>query len=417
MDVVRKKNPKTKFLRRAIYVSVAVIAVTAVTVGLARLKPANRSVSRGSLLIASVERGTMQREVRGSGTLVPESVRVITATSDGVVERLLAERGGIVRADTILVELVNPELQNAVQEAEWQLRSAEAELARLKVEAQSAVLERQASVARIKSEYQQAKLQADRNAELARSGLVSDVNNRLSAVTAEELENRYKIEEQRLAMSRQAATAQVAARDAEVSQLRAGLALRRSQAEGLRVRAGIDGVLQQLPVEVGQRVTTGAPIARVAEPTRLKAELRVAETQAKDVSVGQKVDLDTHNGVVAGHVVRIDPAVQEGTVLVDVAFDAPLPPGARPDLSVDGVVQIERLENAVYVRRPVGVQIPGEATLFRLEDGDRAASRVRVRLGRASVTTVEVVEGLAPGDRVIVSDTSALDGAERIEIQ
>ena len=417
MDVPRPKATRSRRIRMIAFALAGVALATVITVALARLKPADPTVDSDMVWRGKVERGPMLREVRGTGTLVPEEVRWIPAATDGQVERLLAQPGSVVQADTVLVEMSNPELLLAAQDAEFRLQASRSELARLRVQLKSEILAQEAEAARIQSEYQQAKLRADTDEELGRKGLIAPLNQKLSAVTAEELANRNRIQQERVAFARQSMESQLAAQQSGIDQMQAQLDLRRSQVAGLRVRAGIAGVLQQVPVEVGQRVAAGTILARVAEPGRLKAEIRIPETQAKDLAVGQRAAVDTRNGIVAGTVIRVDPGATQGTVQVDVGFTEPLPQGARPDLNVDGTIEIERIENTVFVNRPVNAQPLGKAGLFKVVDGGTAAVRVQVELGRSSVNTIEVVSGLEPGDEIILSDMSAWDSVDRVSLK
>lgn len=323
--------------------------------------------------------------------------------------------GAVVEADTVILELSNPELNQSVLEAELQLRAAEAQLENRRAELESQLLALRASTAQVEAEYRQARLQAEADETLARDGLTSELTMKISRSRAEALEHRSKLERQRLENAERVLQSQLAVQEAEVDRLRTVYQLRRSQLDALRVRAGVSGVLQQVPVEVGARVTPGTNLARVADPARLKAELRIAETQAKDVQIGQVAVVDTRNGTVNGRVSRIDPAATNGTVLVDIALEGPLPRGARPDLTVDGTIELERLDDVVYVGRPAFGQEHSTVGLFRLEP-DGTAVRVQVRLGRSSVNTIEILEGLKPGDQVVLSDMSAWDAFERVRL-
>jgi HlyD family secretion protein len=418
MDIQRpKKSKRAKRIRMAVIIAACVAIVSILTVALARLKPADPTVERNAVWPGTVEQGPMLRAVRGTGTLVPVEVRWIPAATDGQVERVLALPGTEVSPDTVLVELSNPELQLSAQDAEFKLKAAQAELQRLEVQLKSGILQQEAEAAKVQSDYVQAKMKADTDEDLNKKGLIAPLNQKLSRVTADELANRNRIEQERLAFARQSMQAELSAQRTELEQLQATVALRHSQVAGLQVRAGIAGVLQEVPVQVGQRVTSGTVLGRVAEPSRLKAELKIPETQAKDVTLGQKATVDTRNGVVAGTVARIDPAAQQGTVTVDVMFTEPLPAGARPDLTVDGTVEIERLENVLYVNRPVNAQPQSTVGLFKIVDDGAAAVRVQVKLGRSSVNTIEVVEGLNKGDQIILSDMSAWDGYDRVRLK
>jgi len=382
VDIARPDLLEKKKKRRMAWAAAAAAAVVLLTLGISQLKPAAPTVERATVVIDTVKRGEMVREVRGLGTLVPEEIRWIPAVTEARVERLVLLPGTRVTPDSVILELSNPELEMLALEAE----------------------------------AKQARLRADADAELAKNGLIAGLTLKLSQSAADELEHRERIEQQRLGIAGQAIEAQLRVQQAEVEQRRAQARLRRSQVEALRVRAGLDGVLQVVPVEVGQRVTPGANLARVARPDRLKAVIRVPETQARDVVPGQKAVVDTRNGVVEARVVRVDPAVQNGTVTVDLALLGDLPKGARPDLTVDGTIELERLENALHVGRPAMGQPRSTVGLFRLVKGTSEAVRVRVRLGQASVSTIEIVEGLEVGDEVILSDTSAWDSADRIRL-
>lgn len=392
------------------------LALTLMGIGVSRLRPAAPSVERATVVLDTVRRGEMVREVRGLGTLVPEEIRWIPALTEARVERLVLLPGTKVTPESVVLELSNPELETQASDAESQARAAEARYTELKVRLQSQLLDQRAVAARVAAEARQARLRADADEELARNGLIAGLTLKLSRSAAEELESRERIEQQRLDIAGEAIAAQLRVQQAEVDQRRAQARLRRSQVEALRVRAGLDGVLQVVPVEVGQQVTPGTNLARVARPDRLKAVVRVPETLARDVVPGQKAVVDTRNGVVEARVVRVDPAVQNGTVTVDLALVGDLPKGARPDLTVDGTIELERLENALHVGRPAMGQPQTTVGLFRLVKGTSEAVRVRVRLGQASVSTIQVVEGLDAGDEVILSDTSAWDSADRIRL-
>jgi HlyD family secretion protein len=385
--------------------------------GLSRLKPAAPTVERATVWIDTVKRGPMVRQVRGLGRLAPEDIRWIPAASEGRVERRLVMPGTPVRADTVLIELSNPELEVAALDALSQLKSAEAELENLHVKLQTELLDKQAVAAGVQAEYNQAKAESETNQALAKDGLIPDLTLKVSRAKAEGLAARHEIEGKRLAIQPEAAKAQLAMQRTKVEQLRALYNLKRSQVEALKVRAGAAGMLQELPIEVGQRVVPGTNLARVANPLRLKAELKVPETQAKDVVIGQKASIDTHNGEIAGKVIRIDPAVQQGNVTVDVALIGALPKGCRPDLSVDGTIELENLADVVNVGRPALGQEKSTIQLFKLEPDGKHASKVLVKLGRVSVSTVEVVEGLKPGDEVILSDMNRWDSVDRIRLE
>jgi HlyD family secretion protein len=420
MDVPRKGAARARLIRRIVLGVIVACAIPLITWGLARLKPAAQPVERATVWIDTVKRGPMLRQVRGLGTLVPEEVLWIPATTEGRVERILVRPGAQVQPNTVLLELSNPQLQLDAVDHEWQVKAAEATYTDLKVRLQSQKLDQSAKAAQVQSEFVQAKLKADRNEKLLQEGLTSDLEYRLSKGTADELNNRYKIEQKRLEISDESIEAQLAAQRVQIEKLRAAYKLKLDQVDKLRVRAGTVGVLQQLgqatPIEVGQSVQPGAVLAKVAQPWKLKAELKIAETQAKDILIGQVAQIDTRNGIVDGKVVRIDPAVLNGTVTVDVKLEGELPPGARPDLSVDGTVELERLSEVVFVVRPVFGQPNSLVGLFKLESDGKHASQTTVRLGRSSVNTIEIVEGLNVGDQVVLSDMSAWDAHKRIRL-
>lgn len=417
MDVPRgKSSARKRRVRVALYAVVAIVAIAAITFGVARMKPAAPSVERSTALIDTVKRGQMLRQVRGIGTLVPKDIRVIAAATQGRVERVLVQPGTEVTAGTVLIELSNPELQQGTVDIDYQVRAAEADYNNIRARLESERMSQQAAAATVQAEYQQAKLQSDTDEELAKDGLIPAINLKLSRVRVADLANRYNIEKKRLDGTAKSAQAQLASQTARIAQLKAQLQLRQTQVATLRVLAGANGVLQQMQVEVGQQVQPGTNLARVVEPQNLKAELRVAETQAKDISLGQQASVDTRNGIIPGHVVRIDPASENSTVKVDIALDAALPQGARPDLSVDGTIELERLDNILYVSRPAFGQAQSTIGMFKLEPGGQFATRAQVKLGRSSVNTIEILEGLQEGDQVILSDTSQWDAFNRIRL-
>lgn len=418
MDIPRKSAAKKRLIKRIAFAAIVLVAVPLITWALARLKPAAPSVERSTVWIDTVKRGAMNRDVRGLGTLVPEETLLIPATTDGRVERILIRPGAAVRPDSIILVLSNPELETAALNAEYALKAAEAEYVNLRVTLEKQGLDLKAAAAQVSADYHSAKLKADRDTQLAKEGLVPSIDAEISAVNARELAARHSIEEKRIAISSEAVEAQLAAQKVKIDQIRAEHKLKLHQVEQLRVRAGADGILQALPtpVEVGQKVAAGTALGKVAQPSKLKAELKIAETQAKDIALNQPAVIDTRNGTIDGRVARIDPAVINGTVTVDVKLEGPLPQGARPDLSVDGTIQLEHLPNVVYVGRPVYGQPEGAVTLFRLEPDGKHAVRVLVKLGRGSVNTIEVREGLRVGEQVILSDMSAWDNYDRIRL-
>jgi HlyD family secretion protein len=351
------------------------------------------------------------------GTLIPEDIRWIPATTIGRVERILLKPGAIVKPDTVLLELSNPELQREAIDAKMQVRAAEADYTSLRVRLEKELLDQQANAATVQASFSQAKLEAQVNEDLAKQGLIADLPLKVSKVRAEELATRNEIEQKRLAINSEAVKAQLAAQQARVEQFRALAKLREEQVMSLRVRAGTQGVLALMQAEVGQQVAPATNLARVADPARLKAELKIAETQAKDVQIGQQASVDTRNGIIPGHVIRTDPTAQGGTVTVDVALDGPLPQGARPDLNVDGTIELERLDNVLYVGRPAFGQEKSLISLFKVEDAGRSAVRVQVKVGRSSVNTIEILDGLKVGDQVVLSDMSAWDGFDRVRLK
>jgi HlyD family secretion protein len=404
-------------IKRVVLGAVVVIAVSLASLGVKQMKPAAPVVERATVWPDTVKRGPMLRQVRGLGTLVPEEILFIAAQTDGRVDRIAVRPGAEVSPNTVLIELSNPELVLAANDAEWQVKSAEATYTDLRVRLESQKLEQQSVAARVHSDYVQAKLKADLEAKLGEQGLTSEINLKTTKAIADELANRSSIEKKKVDISGESIEAQLAAQRVQIEKLRAAWQLKKAQVDQLIVRAGASGVLQQLPVEVGQRLTPGTVLAKIAQPSKLKAELKVPETTAKDVLLRQKVEIDTRNGLIEGRVSRIDPAVVNGTVTVDVRLEGELPPGARPDLSVDGSIEIERLNDVVYVGRPVLGQPNSTISLFRLEPDGREAVRVPVKLGRTSVSTIEIIEGLKVGDQVLLSDMSAMDGHNRIRLQ
>jgi HlyD family secretion protein len=359
----------------------------------------------------------MLREVRGIGTLVPQLVRWVPAPSDGRVERIPVQAGVVVQADTIIAELSNPKMEQEAMDADFQVKAAEADKESLRTRLESDSMTQQSTIAGINAEYSQAKLQLETDEVLAKQGLVPNLLLKISRMHVVDLANRLKVEQQRLAVNGKSVKAQMNAQDSRISQFRALAKLKRDQATGLKVRAGTSGVLQEVSVQVGQQVTPGFNIARVADPASLKAELKIAETQIKDVRLGQPVAVDTRNGIIQGEVQRIDPAAREGTFIVDVALTGPIPASARPDLSVDGTIELEKLTDVLYVGRPAFGQGQQTVGLFRLSPDGKEAVRVQVSLGRSSVSTIEVINGLKEGDQVILSDTSSMDNYNRIVLR
>jgi HlyD family secretion protein len=424
MDIPRKDAARKRLIRRISIGVVVLAAILAITIGLAHLKPAAPGIDRSTVWIDVVKRGPIVLEVRGLGTLVPEETMLIPATTDGRVQRILIYPGTPVKADSVVMILTSPELETQLLDAEFGLKAAEADFANLKVTLQKAKLDMQSTAAQVGADFNTSKLQADRDQALAKEGLFSEVDAKISAVKAQQLGGRVELEEKRLAINGDAEQAQLAAQQVKVEQLRGQFNLKKSQVDQLKVRAGFDGMLQQLPapVEVGQKVMAGTPLGKVAQPSKLKAELKIAETQVKDIAYGQPAVIDTRlagggsNGLIEGRVSRIDPSILNGTVTVDVALKGTLPPGARPDLSVDGTIQLAKLDDVVYVGRPVFGQQDATVQLFKLEPDGKYADKVKVQLGRSSVNTIEIKDGLKVGDQVILSDMSQYDNYDRIRL-
>ncbi len=417
MDIQRPSNARAKKIRRIAYGTVALLLVGGVTYGLSRLRPAAPSVDRATIWPDEVKRGPMLREVRGLGTLIPEDIRWIAAQTDSRVDRWVLRPGAIVKPDSIIMELSDPTLQREALDAEFLLKGAEAEYANLQVQVNSELMNQKANEAAVRSDFEQARLQHEVDEKLFNEGIGSDHIRNLSRVKEEQLAIRVQLEGERTRITADSSRARLAAQQAKIDQQKALHQLKKSQLDALHVRAGINGVLQLVPVEVGQHITPGTNLARVADPKKLKAEIKIAETQAKDVAIGQKATIDTRNGVVNGHVSRIDPSVVNGTVTVDVAITDPLPNGARPDLSVDGTVELENLKDVLFVGRPVHGQADSTIGIFKIiEDGSEAV-RVTVKLGRSSVNTIEIVQGLKIGDKVILSDMSAWDNFDRVRLK
>ena len=420
MDIQRPASVAQGKKRKQILIGVVgVLVIGLVSVVLARLKPAAPTVERATVWVDTVKRGPMLRQVRGLGTLVPvdEARRWVPASTQGRVERIVLRPGVPVTPDTIVLELSDPQVQQALNDADQQLRASEADFNSMKARLDAEALNQRAQAAIVRADFQNAQTEREMNEGLSKDGLVSTLILRQSVVRAESLRTRDGIETDRLKVSQQSALAQLASAQALVDQRKSNLALRRQQVDQLRVRAGMSGVLEQVPVEVGQQVAPGTNLVRVADPTRLKAELRIAETQAKDLTIGQIASVDTRNGIIAGRVIRIDPAATNGTVTVDVALEGPLPRGARPDLSVDGTIELERLDNVLYVGRPAFGQEQSTVGLFKLNKATGEASRSQVQLGRSSVNTIEILGGLAEGDEVVLSDMSAWDQFDRIRLR
>jgi HlyD family secretion protein len=418
MDI--KRPPKSKIkkkIRNVVMIVVGIAAIGGITYGLTKLKPAAPTLDRSTAVIETVKRGEMIRDVRGNGTLVPEVTRMVPAPADGRVEKVLLKAGVEVDPSTVIAELSNPQLEQQASDTELQVKAAVADQENLKVKLESDTMTQKSAIATINAQYSQAKLQLDADEKLAKEGLVADLTVKISRVTVQDLANRLKVEQERLVVAAKSTKAQLNAAASRLDQLRALATLRRQQVDELKVRAGSGGVLQQVMVTEGQQVTPGTVMARVADPASLKAVLRVAETQISGVRVGQPVVVDTRNGLIQGTVSRIDPAAREGTFEIDATLIGPLPPSARPDLSVDGTIELERLKDVLKVGRPAFGQAQQTIGMFVLSPDGTEAERRTVKLGRNSVSQIEILEGLKEGDQVIISDTSALDSYNRIRVR
>jgi HlyD family secretion protein len=417
MDIARPSNAKKKRIRQAIYAVVGLLAVVLVSVGLSRLKPAAPTVERAVVWPDTVKRGPMVRQVRGLGTLTPEDIRWIPATTQGRVEKIILRPGTRVKSTDVILELTNPQLEQQLQDATLKLQAAQAGLANIKVQLNNDLLAQRATSANIEADYNKAKMQAQMNEALAKDQLVSDLVLKQSQVDAQSLGVRNEISKDQLASKADSMRAQLAVQQSLVDQASALLRLTQQQRDELKVRAGLDGMLQLVPVEVGQQVAPGTNLARVANPSRLKAEIKIAETQTKDIQLGQKAEIDTRNGIVEGRVARIDPSVQNGTRTVDVTLTGDLPKGAVPDSSVDGTIELERLNDVLFMGRPAFGQDQSVVGLFKIGPDGANAERTQVKLGRSSVNTIEVLSGLKVGDQVILSDMSAYDAYDRIRLK
>ncbi|HTM87980.1 MAG TPA: efflux RND transporter periplasmic adaptor subunit [Terriglobales bacterium] len=418
MDIARPATVvRQRKRRRIVYAALGVVVVALVTMGLSRLKPAAPGVDRSTVWIDTVKRGPMLRQVRGLGTLTPVDIQWIPAATDGRVEKIPVLPGTAVQPNTVLLILTNPQLMQEALDANLKLKAAQADYKNLEAQLESQVLTQKSLVAQANAEYNEARMQAETDQQLNKLGVISDLNRKIADGKAQQLQTRDQIEQERLTNSNRVLQAQLLAKQAEIEQDRALAGLKQTQVQNLIVRAGIKGVLQEQPLKVGQWVTPGTTLAKVVQPDHLKAELKIPETQAKDIQLNQPASVDTHNGIIAGHVMRIDPAVYNGTVTVDVMLDDPLPPGARPDLSVDGTIDLERLSNVLYVGRPAFGQENSTVGMFVLQPDGKTALRDQVKLGRSSVNTVEILGGLKDGDQVILSDMSRWDNFDRIRLE
>ena len=417
MDIQRVGAARKRKIRLTLMALGGVVLIALATLGLSKLKPAPPSVDASTVWTDTVKRGDMDVQVRGLGTLVPVQIQWIPAVTDGRVERRFLLPGVKVTPDTALLQLTNPQLQQEAQNADWTMKADQANLESLKATLNNDLLNEQSTLTNLQAEYQQAKMQSDVDAHLASKGIVSDLTAQLSKAKATGLASQVAIEKKRVNTLSASLESQLAAQKAKVEQGRALYLLKKRQLDDLMVRAGYSGILTDIPVEVGQQVAAGATLAKVVDPSQLKAQLQIAETQAKDIQLGQKASIDTHNGVIPGKVVRIDPAVVNGTVTVDVALAGKLPEGARPDLSVDGTIEISHLTNVLYVGRPAFGQANSTVGLFKEIDSGKEAERVQVKLGEASVNEVQILQGLNVGDKVILSDMSRWDGFDRVRLQ
>jgi HlyD family secretion protein len=418
MDIARPELKKQKRRRQIVWGAIVALCLAGVTMAVSRLKPAAPEVERSTVWTDTVKRGPMLRQVRGLGSLIPsqEFIRQIPAETEATVVRIRMLPGSQVKPDTILIEMSNPQVEQTAADANLQLKATEAEYQSLRVTLQSNLMNEKAAAATVNADFSQAKLQADTDKALYDLGVISGQAYKNSKSRADELTTRDNIENERLTIGQQAIESQLAQEQAKVDQIRALAQLKQKQLDDLKVRAGIEGVLVDLPLQVGQHVLPGTMLAKVVQPNHLIAELKIAETQARDVQIGQPSTIDTHNGTVSGSVMRIDPAVQNGTVTVDVSLTGELPNGARPDLSVDGTIDLERLNNVLYVGRPAFGQENSTISLFKLDPDGKGAVRVPVKVGRASVNSIQVLAGLREGDTVILSDMSRNDNTDRIRL-
>jgi|SRR5579862_436457 len=416
MDVKREGVAKKKLIKRIIVFTLTGAAVAVISWRLSLLKPAAPTVERATVWIDSVKRGPIVIEVRGLGTLVPEDIVWVPAQFESQVAKIEKRSGDEVKPNDVLMVLSNPDMEVQANDYEWQVKQAEATLADLKVNLQSQTFDQQSVVDTTKSDLRQAELTKDRDLQLLKLNLKADMDAQLSQANWEKLEGKYKIEKEKLSILKQRVDAQIENAQVQVDKLKAQWQLKKKQVDELTIRAGIQGRMQEMTLQVGQRVKVGDVLAKVAQPWKLMARLNIAETQAKDILLDQKAQIDTRNGIVAGHVIRIDASIVNGTRTVDCKLDGPLPPGAVPDLSVDGTIEIQRLADVVYVGRPVFGQPNSQVSLFKLEEDGKGASRVTVKLGRSSVNTIEVTDGLKVGDQVILSDMSAQDQNPRIRL-
>lgn len=417
MDVPRESAKKKRVIRRIIVVVFLAAIIWGVTVALSRLEPAAPTVDKATVWIDTVKRGDMNREVRGPGSLVPVDIRWIAPDTTGRVEKILVRPGTAVAKDTVIMELSNPELELGLEDAALQVKAAESQLASKKVELENQLLNLESAAAQVEANLAEARLRAKADAEMAKDGLISELQLQVSQVRADELAKLKTIEERRVSVQKNLSKTQLEVAQAQVEQAKAAYALKAKQVDWLKVKAGFDGVLEQLLVEEGHQVAPATNLAKVSDPTRLKAVLRVDQNQAREVRMNLTAKIDLRSAVLNGHVTRIDPVVQEGTVNVDVQLDDPLPDGARPDQTLDGNILIEKLENILYVGRPVFGQPNATVSLFKLKSDGLEAERVRVQMGRSSVNTIEILDGLKEGDRVVLTDMSDWDKFDKVRLR
>jgi len=416
MDIKREGVARQKRIKYSIYSVLMLAALGSGTYYISKLKPAAPSVEWATIWPGTVKRGSMIVDVKGSGVLVPEDIVWIPAAFDSQVSKIMVSSGDKVKPDTVLMVLTNPDMELAANDLEWQIRKADASLTDTRVQLESKRLDQQDVVAGVESDLKQAQLTKDTDQQLLKMSLKSELEVKLSVAKFENLQQKAEIEKKRLDIMTESTKAQMDSQQVQIEQLKAQQLLKKQQFAELTIRAGTDGVLQEMTLQVGQRVHPGDVLAKVAQPWKLKAEVKIAETQAKDVTIGQAAQIDTRNGIIPGHVIRIDPNVDNGTRKIDCKLDGPLPPGAVPDLSVDGTVEIARLTDVVYVDRPVFGQPNSQVSLFKIDEDTKGASRVTVKFGKTSVNSIEVLEGLKVGDQVILSDMSEHDQSQRIRL-
>ena len=420
MDIVRPEVKRKKKIRRILYGAGALVVVVIITGALARLKPAAPGVDKATVWPDTVKRGSMLRDVRGLGTLVPDTIHVLSAPVDGVVKQRYFLPGTPVKADTTILDMTNPQLEQEQLDAQYQLKGAQATYEQTKALLENQLMDKRTTAAGIRSQYQTADLQRQTQEQLFKNGLTPELQMKTAEVQAAELKKQDDLAEKEVETFQNSIESQLAVQEAAIAQKKGLLDLYTSQMQQMHVRPGVDGMFQELDVDVGTRVTQGTKLGVVTQPSQLKAQLKIAETQANAILIGQKAQVDTHNGIIPGHVTRIDPSVVNGTRTVDVHLDGPLPDGAVPDLSVEGTVEIERLPDVLYVGRPVHGDANSTISLFKVVgpwSDAKEAIRVQVELGKTSVSYVQILKGLDVGDTVVLSDMSAYDAFDRIELK